>query len=220
MALKRSRPEEDGDSPGLVVFVARRPEELARARAALAQAGVPLAVAPEAEAALAAGRALPLRVAPADLRRAQDALDEAFPIGAPGAPPEEEEAASPSPAEVSAALALDSDDEREAPPRDGPLLDEPIYEYDRSGTRDTRQRLEASAGKLLFIAAGSLAVPGIGALFGGFAAASAPLLLRRIEHERGRRLAWGALGIGLLSIGWNGWLGWMLLTKLGHHSLG
>lgn len=219
MALKRSRPEEDGDSPGLVVFVARRPDELARARAALAQAGVPLAVAPEAEAALAAGRALPLRVPPADLRRAQDALDEAFPIGAPGAAPEEEEAPSPSPAEVSAALALDSD-ERDAPPRDGPLLDEPVYAFDRSGTKDTKRRLEASAAKLLFIAAGSLAVPGLGALFGGFAAASAPVLLRRVEHARGRRLVWGALGIGLISIGWNGWVGWMLLTKLGTGSLG
>ncbi len=220
MAIKSSRPE-DEDAPGLVVFVARTLADLRKARGALEEAGLPLDLPAAAEAAVEAGQPVPLRVPPPDLRRGQEAIDRAFPRESVGLPAEEDEGV-PTPAEVAARLAAerdlddgDGDGDGEAP-RSGPLLDEATYEPPPARRGVTPQhKLEASAGKLLFVAAVSLAVPGIGALFGLFAAAVAPWLLGRLVHARGRRLAIGALTTGLVSVVWNVWLGYQMFQNSG-----
>jgi len=209
MAIKTEKPPGD-DEAGVVLLMARSPAEAEEARRALAAAGVEaLLPAGAAEALFEAGReAVPIRVPIDAYRRGLEALGPLAARAAEDPDPEARELA----AAAAAALAAHPD-ESDEPARDGPLLDEAIYEPSPPRRGPTASQVERSAGKALFISAGSLVIPGLGAVFALFGVYAGVWCLRRLETRRGVLPARGAIGIGLLSVAWNLVVGYLILTR-------
>jgi hypothetical protein len=216
MPLRVDRPA-DGAGDELVVFVARSLDEARAAREALAGAGVACAM-PDAalEALFAQGAAsVPVRVAPRDLGRAIDAIEARFPSAPVGSPLEE-------PAEANGLVGAGDDEARPDPRLDGVSQDAALDEValDAAARRGQGAKLQRAASKVAAIAFASLLAPGVGALFGGFAAVGAAWCLRRSGRHPEvaaavRRRAGVALAVGLASVVVNLLLAFAWLAHLG-----
>jgi hypothetical protein len=165
MAIKVDRPVDFGGD-GIVVYVAKSIEEVNKARAGLGEAGVPVEL-PEAaiEAMWAAGRtSLPIRVTPDVYKAALDVIDELFPppeLVLPGDPEpgDEPEGGAPS----GPALDLGPAAERESGPLAGPAVSNVQTEASGPARKQADLgKLKFSLLKLIFIAATSLVLPGLG----------------------------------------------------------
>lgn len=202
MALKTERPA-DGADGGLVVFVAHSPDEVERARAALADAGVPLDLPQAAAIALfeQGRRELPLRVPPRDYKRALNAIDAAFPraeVDLPGAPDDEDDdAGSPGDASPPAARPEPGDADSAGPHLEhfDPGADAPPARV-ASGSK-----LEGSGVKLIAIAIGAALVPLFGVLLSGFVIYAGTWLKRhpKATPKAQARGTW-AIGLGVVGI--------------------
>ena len=201
MAIKVDRPADFGGN-GIVVYVAKSPEEVDRCREGLTEAGIPVEL-PEAaiKVLFAAGRAqIPVRVNPEFFKEAQKIIDEIYPPPVLELPPDDDElAAAASAGKASSAPGAlgdpDGDDRR------GPVLAGAQLEVARQQGTDTRVNVEEQVPKVLGLAAVSFILPGLGLLTGAWATYSAWWCMDRLKTgsmERGNaKLAFG-LGIAAM----------------------
>lgn len=199
MAIKVDRPADFGGN-GIVVYVAKSPEEVDRCRAGLTEAGIPVEL-PEAaiEALFAAGRTqIPVRVNPEFFKEAQKIMDELYPPPVLELPPDDDERAASAAKASTAPGAIgdpDGDDRR------GPVLAGAQLEVARQQGTDTRVNVEEKVPTAIGLAAASFILPGLGLLTGAWATYSAWWCMDRLKTgslERGNaKLAFG-MGIAAM----------------------
>ncbi len=173
MAIKVDRPVDFGGD-GIVVYVAKSIEEVNKARAGLGEAGVPVEL-PEAaiEAMWAAGRtSLPIRVTPDAYKAALDVIDELFPppeLVLPGDPEPGDESGDESGSPSGPTLDLGPAAEGGSGPA-GPAMSNVQAEPSGPARKQADLgKLKFSLLKLIFIAATSLVLPGLGIALAFFA---------------------------------------------------
>jgi hypothetical protein len=218
MGIKVDRPMDDF-ADGIVVYMAKSVDEVNKARAGFEAAEIPVLL-PEAavEALFAAGKeSLPIRVRVDDYKRAVDVIDELFPPPELILPPLEEEVPADAPIREAA--------QTEDAGREGPHL-EGVAAASAHTPREGKKapklaKLKTSLLKLMFIAAISIFLPGIGLLAAGFALYGSIWALRALdvvvggEEEIGRAkwaigISSGALLVNVGALVYLAWLqGWL-----------
>lgn len=216
MAIKVDRPVDFGGD-GIVVYVAKSIEEVDKARAGLVEAGIPVEL-PEAaiEAMWAAGRtSLPVRVTPDVYKAALDVIDELFPppeLVLPGDPEPGDEPSSPSGPTLDLGPAAEGGSGGPA----GPALSNVQAEPKGPRKQADLGKLRFSLLKLIFIAATSLVLPGLGIALAIFALWGSYWVWRKLDTVNdgasalGRaKLAMGLSGFALLwGLGLMGYVAW------------